>query len=111
MVNLDIGRFARGGNDPFAYLQAHHDRITHVHIRDQKKDGSPANVGEGDLQVPEILTRIRDNNWPIACILEQGRIGFDSTMAARITAPTHRTTNAGRLGACVVGIRTASWVG
>jgi sugar phosphate isomerase/epimerase len=82
MVNLDIGHFARGGNDPFAYLQAHHDRITHLHIRDQKKDGSPANVGEGDLRVSEILTTIRDNKWPIACILEQGRTGFDSTVAA-----------------------------
>ena len=82
MVNLDIGHFARGGNDPFAYLKAHHDRITHLHIRDQKKDGSPANVGDGDLQVADILKTIRDNRWPIACVLEQGRTGFDSTVMA-----------------------------
>lgn len=82
MVNLDIGHFARGGNDPFAYIQAHHDRITHLHIRDQKKDGSAANVGEGDLQVADILKAIRDNRWPIACILEQGRTGFDSSVLA-----------------------------
>lgn len=82
MVNLDIGHFARGGNDPFAYIKAHHDRITHLHIRDQKKDGSGANVGDGDLQVAEIVKTIRDNRWPIACILEQGRTGFDSTVLA-----------------------------
>jgi sugar phosphate isomerase/epimerase len=82
MVNLDIGHFARGGNDPFAYIKAHHDRITHLHVRDQKKDGSAANVGDGDLQVADILKAIRDNQWPIACILEQGRTGFDSTVLA-----------------------------
>jgi hypothetical protein len=50
--------------------------------RDQKRDGTPANVGEGDLRVAEILRAIRDNAWPIACILEQGRTGFDSSVAA-----------------------------
>ncbi len=81
-VNLDIGHFARGGNDPFAYIKAHHERITHIHVRDQKRDGTPANIGEGDLQVAEILKAIRDNRWPIACILEQGRTGFSSTVEA-----------------------------
>jgi len=82
MVNLDIGHFARGGNDPFAYINAHHDRITHLHIRDQKRDGSAANVGEGDLQVADILRAIRDKKWPMACILEQGRTGFTSSADA-----------------------------
>jgi energy-coupling factor transporter ATP-binding protein EcfA2 len=82
MVNLDIGHYARGGNDPFEYIKAHHDRITHLHIRDQKRDGSAANIGEGDLRVADILRTIRDNGWPIACILEQGRTGFDSSVAA-----------------------------
>ena len=82
MVNLDIGHFARGGNDPFAYIKTHHDRITHLHIRDQKRDGSAANVGDGDLLVADILRTIRDNKWPIACILEQGRTGFTSSADA-----------------------------
>ena len=82
MVNLDIGHYARGGNDPFAYVKAHHDRITHLHVRDQKQDGTAANIGEGDLQVAAILRTIRDNAWPIACILEQGRTGFDTSVAA-----------------------------
>jgi sugar phosphate isomerase/epimerase len=82
MVNLDIGHYARGGNDPFEYIKAHHDRITHLHIRDQKRDGSAANIGEGDLRVADILRTIRDNGWPIACILEQGRTGFESSTAA-----------------------------
>ena len=82
MVNLDIGHYARGGNDPFAYIKAHHERITHLHVRDMTRDGSPANIGEGDLQVAGILRTIRDSQWEIACILEQGRTGFDSSVAA-----------------------------
>jgi len=82
MVNLDIGHYAQGGNDPLAYVLAHHDRITHLHIRDQKRDGTPANVGDGDLRVADILKAIRDNRWPIACILEQGRTGFNSALEA-----------------------------
>ena len=82
MVNLDIGHYARGGNDPFEYLKAHHDRITHLHVRDQRRDGTAANVGEGDLRVADILRTIRDNKWAVACILEQGRTGFDSPVAA-----------------------------
>jgi sugar phosphate isomerase/epimerase len=82
MVNLDIGHYAQGGNDPLAYVLAHHDRITHLHVRDQKRDGTPANVGDGDLRVADILKAIRDNGWPIACILEQGRTGFSSALDA-----------------------------
>jgi hypothetical protein len=82
MVSLDIGHYARGGNDPFEYVKAHHNRITHLHTRDQKRDGTVVNIGEGDLRVAEILRTIRDNRWPIVCILEQGRTGFDSSVAA-----------------------------
>src|SRR5262245_40584297 len=82
MVNLDVGHFARGGNDPFGYIKAHIDRITRLHVRDNKRDGTAANIGEGDLQIADILRAIRDNAWPIACILEQGRTGFDSSVAA-----------------------------
>jgi hypothetical protein len=32
--------------------------------------------------VATILRTIRDRAWPIACILEQGRTGFDSSVAA-----------------------------
>jgi len=78
---------ARDGRQPsradlFAYIKAHHERITHLHVRDLKRDGSPANIGEGDLQVAGILRTIRDSQWEIACILEQGRTGFDSSVAA-----------------------------
>ena len=40
-VNLDIGHFAAGGFDPVAYIQQHHDHITHLHIKDRKRNDGP----------------------------------------------------------------------
>lgn len=75
MANLDMGHYARGGNDPLAFLKAHPDRITHVHVRDQKSDGGAADIGSGDLPLAEMLRFVRDGRHPIAFILEQGRMG------------------------------------
>ena len=75
MANLDMGHFARGGNDPLAFLRKHPGRITHVHVRDSKRDCSPADIGEGDLPLREMLRFVRDGKHPIAFILEQGRSG------------------------------------
>jgi sugar phosphate isomerase/epimerase len=71
MINLDIGHFARGGNDPWAYFQAHHDRITHLHVKDHKADNSPVEIGTGDLHVREMLQIVRDRKLPVAFILER----------------------------------------
>jgi len=46
-----------------------------VHVRDAKRDGSAADVGEGDLPVAEMLRFVRDSKHPIAFILEQSRSG------------------------------------
>ena len=80
MANLDMGHFARGGNDPLAFLKQHPTRITHVHVRDAKKDGSPADIGAGDLPLREMLTFVRDGKHPVAFILEQGRSGAGSNI-------------------------------
>jgi sugar phosphate isomerase/epimerase len=76
MVNLDIGWYFDGGNDPLAYLLAHPDRITHLHVRDRAAGGGQADVGEGILQIDQMLKTVRDKKYDIAFILEQaGRTG------------------------------------
>ena len=75
MANLDMGHYARGGNDPLTFLQKHPDRITHVHVRDAKRDGTAADIGSGDLPLKEMLAFVRDGRHPVAFILEQGRSG------------------------------------
>lgn len=72
MVNLDVGHFFAGNNDPVEYLKQHHARITHIHVKDRKRNFGP-NVewGMGDTPIKECLTLIRDNHYPIYCVIER----------------------------------------
>src|SRR5215469_2407683 len=72
MINLDLGHFADGGNDPFPYFTQHVDRISHLHVKDVKSIGGPATeLGEGCLRIDEMLRIVRDHHYPIAFILER----------------------------------------
>jgi sugar phosphate isomerase/epimerase len=71
-ICLDIGHFTAGNNDPVAYIREHHDRITHIHVKDRKRNGGP-NVewSAGDTPIKECLSLIRDKGYPIYCIVER----------------------------------------
>lgn len=71
-ANLDIGHFIAGNfGSPMAFLEKHHDRVTHVHIKDRKANEGP-NVpfGQGDTPVKEVLRLIRDRKWPVQATIE-----------------------------------------
>ncbi len=71
-ANLDIGHFVAGNHgSPIPFLEKHHDRITHIHVKDRKANNGP-NVpfGQGDTPIRDVLRLIRDRKWPIQATIE-----------------------------------------
>ncbi len=71
-ANVDLGHFVAGNNvSPVPFLNQHHDRITHVHVKDRKMHNGPNTpFGEGDTPIAEVLRLIRDNQWNIQATIE-----------------------------------------
>ena len=70
-VNLDIGHFVGGQKtSPVPFLKKHHDRITHLHVKDKTFDDKNVPFGQGNTPITEVLQTIRDNKWPIQATIE-----------------------------------------
>jgi len=77
-MNLDCGHYiAAGGNNTkdtlLALIDAKHDRITTMHIKDRKtKANGGANQpwGQGDTPVKEILNLLKDKKYKIPATIE-----------------------------------------
>ena len=77
-MNLDCGHYiAGGGNNTkeslLALIQARHDRITSLHIKDRKtKEHGGANLpwGEGDTPIKEILNLLKEKKYKIPASIE-----------------------------------------
>jgi hypothetical protein len=73
-ANLDIGHFVAGHNtSPVPFMRDHHDRITHIHVKDRRlgtNGGANMPFGEGDTPIVEVLRLIRDNHWNIQATIE-----------------------------------------
>ena len=71
MATFDTRHYTAANGDCLAFLEKHHERVRNIHLGDRKKNqGRSAPFGEGDAPIIEILRMIRDNEWPIAVMLE-----------------------------------------
>jgi sugar phosphate isomerase/epimerase len=71
-INLDIGHFIAGNNvSPIDFIKKHHDRITHVHLKDRKLNNGP-NVpwGQGDTPIKEVLQLMKKEKYPFEGTIE-----------------------------------------
>ena len=71
-ANVDLGHFVAGNHgSPVEFIKKHHQRITHVHVKDRKKNnGANTPFGEADTPIAEVLRLIRDNKWAIQAAIE-----------------------------------------
>jgi sugar phosphate isomerase/epimerase len=71
-ANVDLGHFVAGHNiSPVPFIKEHHERITHVHVKDRKMhNGENTPFGEADTPIVEVLRLIRDNHYQIQATIE-----------------------------------------
>jgi len=71
-ANVDLGHFVAGNSiSPVPVLTKHHDRITHIHVKDRKMHGGPnMPFGQGETPIIEVLRLLRDKRWNIQATIE-----------------------------------------
>ena len=70
-VNLDIGHFTAADFDALAFLEAHHDRIANLHLKDRRKhQGDNVPWGTGDTPIRETLAWLKRTKSPVRAYVE-----------------------------------------
>jgi hypothetical protein len=70
-TTVDIGDWtADRSTTPIPFLSRHADRVTHVYVRDRRRDHGPSMpFGEGDTPIGEVLAAMRAGGWPFPAIV------------------------------------------
>lgn len=72
-LNCDIGHYVAAGLDPIPLINAKHDRIYSMHIKDRKSKangGDNMPWGEGDTPIVQVLQLMKKNKWKFPATIE-----------------------------------------
>ena len=70
-INLDIGYITGSGSDAVEFIRKNHDRITHIHVKDRKKNLGPSVPwGQGDTPVGPVMKLLQQSGYPIPALVE-----------------------------------------
>jgi sugar phosphate isomerase/epimerase len=80
-INLDIGHFTAANFDAVDFIRQNHDQITHLHVKDRKKNQGP-NVpwGEGDTPIKQVLRLLKERKYPIRALIEYEHRGTGTSI-------------------------------
>ncbi len=78
-VNLDVGNFTAANQEPVAYIQENHDRITHLIVKDRtRNNGGNEAFGSGDTPIKPLMALLRDKKYPIGVFVDYEYVGLGS---------------------------------
>lgn len=76
-ANLDIGNFTAANQEPVAFLQENHDRISHIQLKDRTRNGGAnEKFGDGDSPLRAVLALLKQKQYPIPAFVEYEYIGL-----------------------------------
>lgn len=69
-MSFDIGDATGGGYDTLPFVEAHHDRIALIYLKDRRRDRTSVPWGEGDTPVADVLRLARDRKYAWRCYVD-----------------------------------------
>jgi len=70
-INLDIGHYVQANLDPLPLIEEIHDRITHLHVADGRRNNQPeVPFGTGDTPLKQVMALLKTKRYPIVAIVE-----------------------------------------
>jgi sugar phosphate isomerase/epimerase len=69
-ISFDIGDATGGGYDALPFVDAHHDRIALIYLKDRRRDRTSVQWGEGDTPIAEVLRLTRDRKYGWRCFVD-----------------------------------------